>query len=256
MAAALTLEAHGRLIRLLAKIGGLHCQGLGALAASLRRSGCTSSRLLRRLSQLDAAAGVLRHITVISVAELEADLKMELVKLGAADRVTEMDRTGLEDPQAVNQMATQQVVQQPDALPDLPQDAQIGVSSDTEQVLQQRAALKMAARFAQVDPPRVPLGQAVPFRLGGRDPDPPFGEGAKRVRFHPSEVDLRQEDPPLPQVEPPHDHQEVPLDDPFGMARIIQMVNALVALPPAEFRVRMDRIRQAAGEVEGSGLSV
>ena len=90
MAAALALEAHGRLIRLAAQAGGLHCQGLGALAASLRRSGSTSSRLLRRLFQLDAAAGVLRHITVISVAELEADLKLELVKLGAANGVPEI----------------------------------------------------------------------------------------------------------------------------------------------------------------------
>ena len=44
MAAEFALDAYGRMIRLGAQVGGLHCQGLGALAASLRKAGCPSKR--------------------------------------------------------------------------------------------------------------------------------------------------------------------------------------------------------------------
>ena len=61
MAASLTLASHGRALRLAAELTGEHFQGLGALAARLRRSGCQSKALLRRLANLDKAAGVVRQ---------------------------------------------------------------------------------------------------------------------------------------------------------------------------------------------------
>ena len=78
MAAALALESHGRALRLAAELTGTHFQGLGALAARLRQSGCSSRSLLRRLSDFDKAAGVIRHITVASVAQLDQDLAAAL----------------------------------------------------------------------------------------------------------------------------------------------------------------------------------
>ena len=101
MAAALVMECHGHCLRLAAEVGGLHFQGLGALAACLRRSGRPSTRLLRRLAQLDAAAGVLRHITVVSVAELEQELVLALRSGPLVSRKTRVEEEALQAAQEV-----------------------------------------------------------------------------------------------------------------------------------------------------------
>ena len=85
MAATLAIEAHGSALRLAAEISGFHFQGLAALAGCLRKRGCSDRRLLRRLSALDAAVGLLRHITVVSIQDFEKDLKLELAKMAQMD---------------------------------------------------------------------------------------------------------------------------------------------------------------------------
>ena len=99
MAASLTLASHGRALRLAAELTGEHFQGLGALAARLRRSGCQSKASLRRLADLDKAAGVVRHITSASVAQLDRDLaaalKSSLSGQGGLHRYTSNGRIWL-----------------------------------------------------------------------------------------------------------------------------------------------------------------
>ena len=75
MAAALVLGCHGDCLRLVAAKLGYHPQGLAAASAFLRRRGCVDRRLLRRLAALDAAAAVVRHVTVVSCEELRGDLE-------------------------------------------------------------------------------------------------------------------------------------------------------------------------------------
>ena len=81
MAAALCLEAHGGALRLAAQICGTHFQGLAACAAHLRRGGCRDRALLRRLAALDAACGVVRHITVVSVDGFLKDLELACLNI-------------------------------------------------------------------------------------------------------------------------------------------------------------------------------
>ena len=76
MAAALVVAAHGDALRLAAAQMGAHFQGLAAVAAHLRRGGRRNRPLLRRLAALDAACGVIRHITVVSTADFLKDMEL------------------------------------------------------------------------------------------------------------------------------------------------------------------------------------
>ena len=157
MAAALALEAHGRALRLAAEVGGVHHQGLAALAGHLRRRGCSDRRLLRRLSALHAAVGIIRHITVVSVQELEKDLHAELVKMEAKVEALEVVFAE-EEPQGVQTERAAEVVQwgaQPVAVHTHevePQMAQQAVSVDREQQLAALAKWqkRMGEREAQM----------------------------------------------------------------------------------------------------------
>ena len=80
--ADLIFGAHGDALRLAAQEGGCHFQGLAAVAARLRRGGCSNRRLLRQLNALDAAFAVLRHITSVSVHELLTNLEKVCQHLG------------------------------------------------------------------------------------------------------------------------------------------------------------------------------
>ena len=84
---------------------------------------------------------------------------------------------------------------------------QMGVTSEMETVLQQQALakwkLKLADRLATQEERPQPSSQADPhLRLGGRDPNPPFGEGTKRVRHLPPERDPQLGAPSPGQVAP------------------------------------------------------
>ena len=172
MAAALAIDAHGRTLRLAAEVVGVHFQGLAALAGCLCKRGCSDRRLLRRLSVLDAAVGVLRHITVVSVHELEEDLRMEMAKLEHKEMTHE-------------EQAAQEVPISEDKM-ELQLGAPRVVPLDVVEPPPERFQLEV---HPVPDPP---------LRLGGRVPNPPFGEGAKRARVLPPEVALRQEVPPVP----------------------------------------------------------
>ena len=188
MAAELTLEAHGKLLRLAAPVGGLHFQGLGALAASLRRAGCPSKRLLRRLSQLDDAAGVLRHITVVSVKELELELEQALafLKPQVEQVLVEPQPDVIDHSLMVDVQAYQQ--REAPVVNDIEQgqsSEQGGDTSVTELAFQQRAAFakwklkmadRLAAQVAHPDLPEDPAAALLPDRLGGRAPNLPVRE--------------------------------------------------------------------------------
>ena len=201
MAAALAIEAHGRALRLAAKVGGVHHQGLAALAGHLRRRGCSDRRLLRRLSALDAAVGIIRHITVVSVQELEKDLHAELVKMEEKAEVPEVFAE--EEPQGV-QTEPAAEVDQLGAQPVVHLETQNGVPEiehidgsqveklDKVQLEEQQDATKLGepehqqqdAQLDKVGPQAVFV--ELPLRLGGRGPNPPLREGGKRARHPPA----------------------------------------------------------------------
>ena len=73
-AAAMVLHLHGRILRLVARQTGTHFTGLGQIA----RRGKWSARTARRLKQVDAAAALLRHITMPSCEALLHAIQHEL----------------------------------------------------------------------------------------------------------------------------------------------------------------------------------
>ena len=83
MAASLILDAHGRAMRDIADLTGKHHQGLRSAAAHLRREGAISSGLAKKLTRLDDAACVTRHITSVSVATLLQEVSASLASHAA-----------------------------------------------------------------------------------------------------------------------------------------------------------------------------
>ena len=65
-AADLVIALHGKLLRNLALSEGVHFQGLRVAAAALRRTGRLSNTLARKLTAVDTAYNVCRHITSVS----------------------------------------------------------------------------------------------------------------------------------------------------------------------------------------------
>ena len=65
-AAALVASLHARLLRGIADEYGIHFQGLRAAAGHLRRAGIVTPRMAKRLTNVDIAFNIGRHITSIS----------------------------------------------------------------------------------------------------------------------------------------------------------------------------------------------
>ena len=151
MAAALAIEAHGRALRLAAEVAGVHFQRLAALAGGLRKQGCSDRRLLRRLAALDAAVGVLRHITVVSVGDMEMDLQQALLNLKPKNTEVEEPQVDSAHIEAVFQQTVEQL------------DVQLEAVMAN---LMEEPPLEEAATFQQVDPHGHPE-QVPPYRLGG-----------------------------------------------------------------------------------------
>ena len=80
-ACALSLECHGETLRLLADELGVHISGLAHGAAMMRKRGCGSSRLWRRLRALDTAAAFLRHVNRPQCASFLGEVAEELKAL-------------------------------------------------------------------------------------------------------------------------------------------------------------------------------
>ena len=84
-ALALVGRLHSRILRLVAEQRGLHCSGLHQVANLIWRSNapCQPSkptRLIRKLKHLDAAYGVMRHITSVSCDDLYEEVLNALKK--------------------------------------------------------------------------------------------------------------------------------------------------------------------------------
>ena len=154
MAAALTLEAHGQVLRIAAELAGVHFQGLGAVAGRLRKCGITNRSLLRRLAALDAAAAVLRHITVVSTQRLEDDLRQAFYQLESFHE--------LEGPQ-MDQKDTQEQVQKQENEVEDPQEvpASINIVVDTAVGTQEVTMNKPGQVEPQLGTPLVMLVKSV-----------------------------------------------------------------------------------------------
>eukprot|EP00969_Alexandrium_andersonii_P042904 1881713-Alexandrium_andersonii.AAC.1 len=73
------MAAHGSVLRKVAAKTGRHFSGLFAASKYLHGNSNASSRLLRRMRNLDTAAAVVRHITDISVDSMLADVDALMV---------------------------------------------------------------------------------------------------------------------------------------------------------------------------------
>ena len=199
------IEAHGRALRLVAEEAGVHFQGLAALAGHLRRQGCSDRRLLRRLSALDAAAGVIRHITVVSVDEMEMDIKRALLHLHQQDQVEMQPVESVINPVFETEVVTQQDAQVTPTVEQemgsqtgkgkgvrfhLPEVDLPAVQYPSQQVTPAGAPeLVFTGDFATVAPQVEPtldradvLEDSAEFRLGGRGPNPPWeGQNAHGI---------------------------------------------------------------------------
>ena len=220
MAAAMAIEAHGRYLRLAAKLSGVHHQGLASVAGALRRSGCSDRRLLRRLSALDAAVGVLRHITEVSVNELAADLMQAFIVQQQEAAVKPKDEQVAQKANLIDIRVEPQLGPQPRVPDDDHVQQQAALAKWKSKMAQRLAAQQEATVVQHVGSSISSLGQMdftsslgqmdfterlAKCGVGGRGPNPPW-EGAKRVRHHPPEGDLQvqMEAPPVdrPQVAP------------------------------------------------------
>jgi len=80
MVELLIAELHGKSLRCITSARGTHFQGLGAAARSLRAQRHISNKMSNKLLNIDAAFGLSRHITAISVANFLSELDKELFK--------------------------------------------------------------------------------------------------------------------------------------------------------------------------------
>ena len=74
----LILALHGRLLRALAVEVGQHFQGLAQAARSLKRAGRLSPATASKLTKVDTAFNLVRHVTAVSAGRFEEDLLMEM----------------------------------------------------------------------------------------------------------------------------------------------------------------------------------
>eukprot|EP00969_Alexandrium_andersonii_P229120 10118462-Alexandrium_andersonii.AAC.1 len=62
-ASATLLHLHGQVLRLIASVTGIHCDGLGHAARSLRRVGGMTNATAKQFVALDTSAARARHVT-------------------------------------------------------------------------------------------------------------------------------------------------------------------------------------------------
>ena len=76
-ASCIIASLHGRLLRGIAELQGVHYQGLRAAASHLRREGRVSNRTAKRLGVVDIAFSVSRHITNVSAEDFFDEVMKE-----------------------------------------------------------------------------------------------------------------------------------------------------------------------------------
>jgi len=82
-APSLVFRAHGAALRLLSGDAGRHFTGLGQACRAYRN---LTQRTKRRLTHLDSAAALLRHITQVGVDEFLVELENEIAAMAPTDR--------------------------------------------------------------------------------------------------------------------------------------------------------------------------
>merc|ERR1719330_1843351 len=80
----LITAVHGSLLRRISDRTGVHFAGLTQAAHSLRRRGA-DSRMVRRLTQIDAAFNMNRHTTIVSASKFQEDVDTFLCSLDGED---------------------------------------------------------------------------------------------------------------------------------------------------------------------------
>uniref|UniRef100_A0A7S2LNF6 Uncharacterized protein n=1 Tax=Zooxanthella nutricula TaxID=1333877 RepID=A0A7S2LNF6_9DINO len=77
-AAALVAELHGQVLRLLSDRLGIHCQGLAQAARRARACGMLSNQAAQRVTRLDVAHNVVRHVTGPRTKTFLAEIRDEV----------------------------------------------------------------------------------------------------------------------------------------------------------------------------------